>query len=247
MVEYCKKYYFIKVHNSWFNYAFNPIDAFRIKAYLHLKNVKRPPPAVKSISYTVENNLDQDAEKILSGFARNLRTEIRKAQEIGITTFFHEDVDGFVRFYNAFALKKQIPLISNRRLQELGSSLRLSYALRKNEVLAAHSYMIDEDESIVRVCWGGTARLGDDVDNNTIGLANKLLHFQDMLSFKAKGIKVYDWGGYAKDATDQSLIGINNFKMKFGGQVVPCHNYETVAYILIHKLAGTMGFLGKVY
>ncbi len=70
-----------------------------------------------------------------------------------------------------------------------------------------------------------------------IGRANRLLHFSDMQRFKELGYEIYDFGGYAHQTNDNMLIGINNFKDSFGGQLVEESNYQS---ILKHWLKKTL-------
>ena len=60
---------------------------------------------------------------------------------------------------------------------------------------------------------------------------------KDIFYFKEKGFKIYDFGGFAKDTNDESLKGINNYKLLFGGKVVPCTDYYSYNYWLLKKIA----------
>lgn len=247
MIRYCKKYYFIKVHESWFDYKFNLADLFYINAYLHIKDITKKPLAIRNTTYTLENDLEQDINKIFSGFTRNIKTGICRAERAGITVCFNKNISGFVEFYNAFAAKKKIPLISEKRLEEIGGQLLLGFALYEGRILAAHSYVIDEDVSIMRIFWGCSARLENNEDKDKASLGNKLLYFKSMIYFKEMGIKTYDWGGYAYNTKDKQLLGINNFKKQYGGRIVACRNYLSVGYFVLHMIAGILGLLGKIY
>ena len=56
-----------------------------------------------------------------------------------------------------------------------------------------------------------------------VGRANRYQHWMDMLSFKAKGLSIYDLGGCYEGTEDQKRLSINRFKEEFGGTIV--HNY----------------------
>jgi hypothetical protein len=247
MVILRKKYSLITITETWFAYSkqFSLGNMFYPMAFFHIKNRESKLFGIKRPSHTIENSLLPDINQIFSGFTKNIRSAIAKAEEACINVRFHNDIEGFVKFYNAFANSKGIPLTSKRRLLEIGNHLQLSFATSGDQILAAHSLLMDEEEGIVRILWGGSARLQKDVDNIKVGLANKLLYFSEMIYFKEQGIKIYDWGGYAKDTTDVSLAGINNFKKQYGGEVVECHNYYSISYFLLQKLAGIFGILGK--
>jgi lipid II:glycine glycyltransferase (peptidoglycan interpeptide bridge formation enzyme) len=57
-----------------------------------------------------------------------------------------------------------------------------------------------------------------------------------MCELKEKGYEHYDFGGIAKDTDNKSLEGINNFKIKFGGEVIEEHSYESIIYALFYKI-----------
>lgn len=246
MVEFYKQFYFMKVYECWFAYKYKLTDIFLLKAYLHIKSFnKKRPPGIFRKSYTIENSLESDVNDIFSGFSSSTKNEIRKGERADIICYFHDDVDGFVTYYNSFARKKRIPEVSSERLEALGSSLKLSYALLDGRVLVAHSYITDQEEGIVRLYQSASSRLGRKEDNYIGAIANKYLHFKDIKYFKEQGFKTYDWGGYAKNTDDRALKGINDFKLKFGGRVVDCLNYYSIGYVLCHKVANIFGFLGK--
>ena len=128
----------------------------------------------------------------------------------------------------------------------MGDSVKLSFATNNGEILAAHSYIIDEEVGIVRHLHSATKRLDEQYDRNLIGRANKYLTVKDILYFKEKGFKTFDFGGYAKDTPDESLKGINNYKLLFGGTVVTCIDYYSYNYWLLKRLSKLMGLSGKL-
>lgn len=245
MIRFKKKFIFLKVNEVWFGYAFNFADCIGLTAYMHVKGNTQKIYGVKQISYTVENNLEEQEEVIFSKYSKTVQVEIKQAEKKDVQCFFHDDVKGFTEFYNNFAASRKIDLISERRLNEMEGFLKLSYAVSGNTVLAAHSYLVDEKLGIARLMHAASQRLNDGVDKQLVGRANKLLHYKDMLYFKAAGMRWYDFGGYANDTTDKGLQGINNFKMSFGGQKVVCNNYSSYAYSIMKKTAAFLGLLGK--
>ncbi len=47
---------------------------------------------------------------------------------------------------------------------------------------------------------------------NAIGRGNRMLHWKDILAFKAEGKNVYDFGGWYAGQEDEALLRINQFK-----------------------------------
>lgn len=247
MIRYYKKFYFLKVYENWFQYKYRLKDVLGINVYWHVKKQDTAKvPAIQFISHTVELDLHQDSETIQANFSKQIRQQARIAETEGINCTFQNDIDVFVEFFNDFARKKNTDLVSRRRMEEFGDGITLSFALHNGEIMAAHSYLTDKEAGIVRHHHAATRRLDDQVDKNLIGRANKYLTVKNILYFKEQGYKTFDFGGYAKDTTNESLKGINNYKLLFGGTVVESVNYFSYAYWLFKKLSGLLGMKGKV-
>ncbi|MBL0358095.1 MAG: hypothetical protein IPP72_15055 [Chitinophagaceae bacterium] len=248
MIRYYKKFYFLKVYENWFQYKYRLVDVLGLNVYWNVKKQDRANlPCIKNISHTIELDLGQDEETIIGNFSKQIRQQARVAETEGISCSFNNgETDKFVDFFNDFARKKNTSLVSRRRIEEFGDNITLSFALFNGEVLAAHSYLTDKETGIVRHHHAATRRLDEQIDRNLIGRANKYLTSKNIIYFKQQGYKVFDFGGYAKDTTDESLKGINNYKLLFGGKVVESVNYFTYGYWLLKKLSGLLGMKGKV-
>ena len=248
MIRYYKKFYFFKVYENWFHYKYRLQDVLGLNVYWHVKRQDRTTiPGIKDISHTIELDLDQDTDTITANFSKQIRQQARVAETEGITcSFDNHETARFVDFFNDFARKKNTSLVSLRRMEEFGDDIKLSFALYNGEVLAAHSYLTDRETGIVRHHHAATRRLDDEIDRNLIGRANKYLTTRNIFYFKEQGYKIFDFGGYAKDTTDESLKGINNYKLLFGGKVAESVNYYSYGYWLLKKLSKLMGMSGKV-
>jgi hypothetical protein len=247
MIRYYKKFYFLKVYENWFQYKYSLKDVIGLNVHWHVKKQDRANiPAVKFISHTVELNLEQDTETINTNFSKQIRQQARIAETEGINCTYNNDIETFVEFFNDFARKKNTDLVSIRRIQEFGDGIKLSFAMYNGEIMAAHSYLTDKETGIVRHHHAATRRLDDQIDKNLIGRANKFLTVKNIFYFKEQGYKTFDFGGYAKDTTNESLKGINNYKLLFGGAVVECVNYFSYSYALFKKLSKLFGMQGKV-
>ena len=248
MVRYYKKFYFLKVYENWFQYKYRLADVLGLNVYWNVKSQdKSNIPGIKSISHTIELALEQDAETIIANFSKQIRQQARIAETEGIScSFDNNDIDTFVPFFNDFARKRNTNLVSHRRIEEIGSSIQLSFAFYNGEVLAAHSYLVDKEVGMVRHHHAATRRLDEQIDKNLIERANKYLTTQNIMYYKQQGYKIFDFGGYAKDTTDEGLKGINNYKLLFGGKVVESVNYFSYSYWLLKKISKLLGMEGKV-
>ncbi|MGB4843030.1 MAG: hypothetical protein WBP16_01055 [Ferruginibacter sp.] len=245
MVRFKKKFLFFKVSELWFGYRYSFSDLIGLTAYLHVGEPRKKIYGVLTHSSTVENSLEEPEEIIFSNFSKTVKVEIKQAEKKNIDCVFKNDFAGFAEFYNDFAKSRKIDLVSMRRLHEMNGNIKLSFAVSGNIKVAAHSYLVDEEQGIARLMHSASLRLHDEFDRQLSGKVNKLLHYRDMLYFKAKGFKIYDFGGYAANTSDKGLQGINKFKLSFGGEKKICNNYSSYSYFLLKKIAAVFGLLGR--
>ena len=241
MISYKKKFYFFKVKETWFTGASSLADIFGLKIFSHVKSGgDKKILGVKNISHTVELSLVPTEEEILAGFRNTVRQEIRKSEKEGVVCSFEQDIASFVPFYNDFAKAKNIYPTNNLMLNRIGKNIVLSFAKLNGEIIAAHSYLVDEELGIVRLFHSASRRLDETFDRNVIGRANKLLTSKDIFHFKSGGFSLMDFGGYTENTEDKSMLGINEFKMSFGGTKVECVNYQSYPYFILNKIAGKL-------
>ena len=83
-----------------------------------------------------------------------------------------------------------------------------------------HAYIHDDSNAVL---WYSASDFrNENVDRNLASRANKGLHYYDILQFKSKGLKTYDWGNVSsKD--NANPCGIDVFKSGFGGSY--CEKY----------------------
>lgn len=248
MIRYYKKFFFLNVYENWFEYKHTLRNVLSLNVYWNVKkqDVKKIP-AIKTITHTVELDLNQETDTIFANFSKQIRQQYKIAENEGTTASFNKkNIPEFVIFFNDFASRKNTDLVSNRRIEEMGKNLQISYAHYNGQILAAHSYLVDTELGIVRHHHSATKRLDDSYDKNLIGRANKYLTVKNIEYYKQQGLKVFDFGGYVLDTKDESLAGINKYKLLFGGKVVPSINYFTYSYWLFKKASKLAGLSGQV-
>lgn len=246
MIRYSKKFYFFKVYETWFQYKFRFSDLFTLNTYQHVKEYKsKKVVGQKAISHTVELDLTLPEETIIANFRNTVKQEISKSEKEGVSCSFNGDIDRFVEFYNDFAAVKGISMTSRRRIDEMGNHFFISFGHSGDDLLVAHSYLVDKEIGIARLYHSASKRFDETFNRNMIGRANKLLTYKDILYFREQGLKILDFGGIAEGTTDKSLAGINEFKLSFGGTKVECINYNSFGYSFLKKLGRKMGATGN--
>jgi hypothetical protein len=190
-----------------------------------------PLPHPRSLPlHSLRTDLTPPAEVIVARFEESCRRQIRRAErDDGLRYELIAQpagkLDEFAAFYDVFAVQKGLWLVDRHWLARAveARQLALSCVSRDGERLVWHAHLTA----------GRTAQLahsvslfrGTDGDHRSlVARANRWLHWQDMLAFKAAGAVHYDWGGMFADESTAERAGINRFKRTFGG--VPVLAYE---------------------
>jgi lipid II:glycine glycyltransferase (peptidoglycan interpeptide bridge formation enzyme) len=176
-------------------------------------------------------------EELLNGFRNTVRQNIRKAEKLGMKAEFNQDLIGFLAFYNDFAKTKGIYPIPESLTKELTENFNVCWIRYEGKVLSAGLTLYDKNLSITYDYLAGSRRLDERFDRNMVGLAGKLMKKEEIFFFKRMGIQTYDFGGYAWETKDKSLMGINEYKLSFGGKVALLSNFKSVPYYFLKKLA----------
>lgn len=176
--------------------------------------------------HSLRTDLAPPAETIFAQFEESCRRQIRRAgRDDGLRHELFTDPAGvleeFAGFYDVFARQKGLWPADRHWLARAveARQLVLSCVERDGERFVYHAH----------VRAGRTAQLshstswfrGMDADQRAlVARANRWLHWQDMLAFKAAGVLHYDWGGMFADESTPERAGINRFKRTFGGTPV---------------------------
>ncbi|HYL00581.1 MAG TPA: GNAT family N-acetyltransferase [Steroidobacteraceae bacterium] len=176
--------------------------------------------------HSLRTDLTPPGEAILARFDETCRRQIRRAGREDALRYEMSaepaaDLAEFIDFYDVFARQKGLWLADRHWLTRAAEArqLALSRVVRNGETLVWHAHL----------CAGRTAQLahsaswfrGADGDHRSlVARANRWLHWQDMLAFKAAGLLHYDWGGMFAQESTPERAGINRFKRAFGGTPV---------------------------
>lgn len=216
----------------WFE-QFNAAKEIKIKAERVQVNANNVALTKGSkLQYSLISDLSGNLEDIFNAFTPTVRNEIRRAEREGIVCEQYESqdlvdhqelIDHFSKMYSGMYRQKGINAVLP--LNAIEAYIRdrcfsLTVAKLNDEVCVYHSYI--RGESISRLLHSCSEfRAEDNTKRNAIGRANKLLHYNDMLYLKNKGIIRYDWGGIA---SFEQPNGIDKFKMSFGGSPIQYYN-----------------------
>lgn len=233
MISYFISYGIFPVRVNWFGLKQRPVDVIIPSVYYHIKTDPSHFQGYKELGHTLEISLLQSIDDLKAGMVKSYRQQIRQSEETGIQFKEIPNREDYVSFYNAFAEGKGLPLLSKKRIWEYGSKFQVVGAYLGDTLLAAHTYLLDNETKTVRVFHSATQRLNEEIDRNLVGKANKYLHYCGMVYYKEKGFEIYDFGGIAYNSTDPGLQGINTFKTQFGGEVVESYTVYSYLYYLL--------------
>jgi hypothetical protein len=170
--------------------------------------------------------------------------EAKKAEEEGITCIFNNDIDKFIEFYNKFAGNKQLYQFNKKFITEYKDFNTISYAMKDGEILAAHFYLVSRRFKLVRSFLSGSRMADEKFDKRTLGMANKFLKIEAIHYFKKCKFETFDYGGIVLNTDNQSLKGITEYKMSFGGKVTTDVSFLSPVYFILLKI---FSFLDRRY
>ncbi len=187
---------------------------------------------------TLITDLKGSAEEIKGAFTKGCRYKVNRAEREGVSIRYlddeavtDEEIETFLSFFRSFWESKDTGLSDEDELRRDLKAYRdvnaLSFAIAtvNGQDAVYHTYLHDKDR--VRLLHSASLYrlIGDEQSEsrNVIGMANRYLHYMDMLHFKEAGITVYDWGGAGKG---EDVINITEFKESFGGAPREDHDIE---------------------
>jgi len=192
-------------------------------------------PIIKSAvkQNSLITDLNGEVEDIFNSFNATVRNEVRRAEREGVECEYYtssdlkdnrEVLDSFAEMYNEMYREKGISCVLE--LNSIDAYIKkdcflLTTAILDGKPCVYHSYIVGDGKArLLHSC--SEFRVVDKNTKNSIGRANRLLHFQDMNYLKNEGITEYDWGGIT--SFDQPN-GIDKFKIGFGGVPVSYYNF----------------------
>ncbi|MBV8811294.1 MAG: GNAT family N-acetyltransferase, partial [Acidobacteriaceae bacterium] len=186
-----------------------------------------------TLSLTLLIDLQRPLKAIYKNLIENARIRIHKAEKLGSRlTLRHYSggpdqdhlVEQFVDLYNDFAHGKPLETTPVSVADEYSyfPSADLVMAYLDNQPICGHLNLIDRETGIVRMHHSAGRRFHDPATARLAGIANVYLHWHELEKYREDGFAAYDFGslGQVEDS-----VGVNRFKMQFGGTIIREHNY----------------------
>ncbi|GHU12783.1 hypothetical protein FACS1894161_1730 [Spirochaetia bacterium] len=232
----------VKIAEIWYNPDERPGEAIDVIRYRFVPEILKKAFSVEE-KHTLILDLSKTAEDLFSLFRKNTKYEINRAKErdaVVCGTFFERGEDNneklakYLDFFNAFAQSKNRTPCT---LDEFGCYIKngsfcVRCAEKDSQFLVMHAYIVSDGRARLHQSASHFRNVDDAEFRNLAGRANRLLHWDDMLYFKALGIQYYDFGGLYLGSTDKEKILIAQFKQAFGGEVLREYLYLSPVSIL---------------
>lgn len=203
--------------------------------------------------HTCMNDITLDEEQMLTNINKAVKYQFRRSEKDEIEVKFYEPED----IRNNPELLDIFTDIYERMYQSKGSDTKFNITAVKEylaanaivfssvwhagEMLVFHSYIRDEKDT--RLLHSASCFREESADQSMIGRANKRLHWEDIKYFKTKGLLRYDWGGISDF---ENPNGIDEFKLKFGGDKITYYNVFTGNTLLGKAAVTAMKLLKRI-
>jgi hypothetical protein len=216
----------IRVGEFYFSFM-PPGEECDVYAGLCLKDAKSGWSSYRRSTRIIE--LEQAEDALLGACSKSNRYKIERARRRdNVRTAFLSSFDErgmleFAHYYDSFAASKNVPPLRRDQFTAMARAGKLVISTARTEdgsLLAAHAYFVGQSRARLTHSASMFRLETDSAERNRIGRANRLLHWDDMIRFRASGVKAYDLGGWYTGRRDQPLLRINTFKEEFGGRVV---------------------------
>lgn len=186
-------------------------------------------------------DLSADINTLFANMNKSYQYEVRKAQDAGFQVSLNSNPTRaeciqFLDSFNSFAKWKKAPPPRRRRilaLQRAGNLILTSVKIEQQKLIT-HVYIHDSETALLLHSYHEK----DVCEDQKRAIANKFLHWQDIIYFKENGFLTYDLGGI----NCEIFPGISQFKLGLGATPYNVKNYiDKVnwlkpAYALYRKL-----------
>ena len=195
---------------------------------LKLCDLAEPFPGVPNeYRPTILIDLTRPEEALWAELTTQTRKLIRHATRLGIViepvtelteTLWDEFLAAYAKLWQR---KTHAGALGVGQIRELIGSGRFALSISRNSdgrILSWHTYVRTPERVRLQTTVSDMDAARGTEWNNLVGRAHRLHHWQDMLRFKAQGIRTYDLGGVYRGTEDREQINIARFKQLFGGR-----------------------------
>jgi hypothetical protein len=205
-----------------------------------------------NLSLTLVIDLQRPLRAIYKDLIENARIRIHKAEKLGGRLTLRRYSGGpdqdrlvpqFVDLYNDFVRGKptQADPVSAAIEYSFFPNADLIMAYLDGQPICGHLNLVDREAGIVRLLDSGNRRFHDPATARLAGIINVYLHWYELEKYREEGFATYDFGSLGHS---EGSVGVNRFKMQFGGTIIREHNYLFAGVPAVWRMAfHLMGWL----
>ena len=185
-----------------------------IRASLARTGVSASPVFVQP-RRTLLMDLSKGDEELFAAMRKKTRQYIHKAERAGVVTEESRDIDRFMKVLSAVGQRDRFAIRSREYFETLLSAFG-------DRALLMFARLGDQDAGamlLVRIADRAWELYGGWSGAHAEARPFYLLKWRAMLRMRQLGVRRYDMYGLA-DSADDSLAGVENFKLGYGGEVV---------------------------
>jgi hypothetical protein len=194
---------------------------------LKLCDLPAPFPGVdNAYRPTILIDLTRPEDELLAAVNTHTRKVLRQAvrEHVTIASAMPLDESTWNAFLEAYwkmwRRKAKAGALGIGQLRELIAHDRFDLTVSRSadgQILSWHAYVRTPERMRLHTTISDMDPSRDSKWNNMVGRAHRLHHWQDMLRYKAEGMKLYDFGGVYRGTEDREQMNIAHFKQSFGG------------------------------
>lgn len=175
---------------------------------------------------TILIDLTQPEDELFAALGSHTRKAVRQSARDGITIGsvmpLNEDTwNAFLEAYwKLWRRKSNAGALGIGQIRDLIARDRFELTVSRNadgQIVSWHAYVRTPERMRLHTTISDMDPSRGSAWNNMVGRAHRLHHWQDMLRFKAEGVKIYDFGGVYRGTEDREQMNIAHFKQSFGG------------------------------
>lgn len=229
------KYYFAEADSTsaWWHHLIPT-------AYMDCYSKRKPFLFTTEYRHTLLTDLNVDVQTIFQNFPKDTRSQILRYEQNPVFELnLQTDPQLFRHLYNDFAQIRGLSTFTCQDAKQIGAENYCIFSIdQAQKPLICHFYLLSPHRDVINLLISASTLAYQDQPDmrRLMGHANRYLHWQGMLYFKAAGYQTYDWSGYVVDSQNPVIQGINRFKRTFNGTLTPIYNHYSPSYALIEKL-----------
>lgn len=219
MISIARNRFGVKLYNVWYAES-----GFPKKGIITYRESVSPIGKNVTEFVTLISDLRVSEEEMVGAFSKSCRYKINRASREGVVVEIdvnpeNATVEEFCIYFGEFWESKGYEAVDIEKIREEllsyagENTLAISKAILKGKVLVYHTHIMDQNYA--RLLHSASLfRTEEEIPQSLVGMANRLLHKEEMLFFKHKDIAFYDWGGAGES---EEVASITKFKKSFGG------------------------------